>query len=31
MINRIINGFTENIILKSNPENPLWNSENQLV
>lgn len=30
MINRIINGFTENIILKSNPENPLWNSENHI-
>ena len=30
MINRIIKGFTENIILKSDSENPLWNSENKI-
>jgi len=30
MMQKIIDGFTENIILKSNPENPLWNSENKI-
>jgi len=30
MINRIMKGFTENIILKSDSANPLWNSENKI-
>lgn len=30
MLNRIIKGFTENIILKSDSQNPLWNSENKI-
>lgn len=30
MADKIIKGFTENIILKSDSKNPLWNSENKI-